>query len=766
MRAPYLVLPLLGAWTASAFGAEPKTAQFRLAPAALSHNPGVADPVLSELARAVLARYRSDDRQAYLDTLFRLQDLAGRPRASERSLLAFGVFRRSGGSPRQRAYNSEFLVYERARIQERRVRAFSDAYRRAFRNTFEPLNDRDAANALSRFQGADIPAAARALARARADLNGKTRIGLDEAVTLLRASYALKVARASDSLSRRATEEEDRRRWIIQRNVRIPVGQGASVCALIVRPRSAPRRAPGALQFTIYADPDSIMREARRSAGYGYAGVIGLTRGKGCSPNETMPYEHDGKDADTLISWIARQDWSDGQVGLYGGSYSGFTAWAALKSPPKALKAIYVGAPASPGLDVPMEGNIPWMFAYPWPFYTTDNKSLDNEIYGDTERWGRLQKNWYSSGRAFKELDRIDGKPNPIWNKWMAHPSYDGYWKSTQPTDLELRSAQVPVLQTAGYYYGGPGAAVPYLQRLERLNPAAQSYLLIGPYDHFQAQTGFFGSLVGESDKNAGLTMDPAARVDLVDLRFAWFDHFMKGGPMPSIVKDRINYQVVGANVWKHAPTIAAMGPARLRYHLSADAQGTNVLAETFPATGPDIELNVDLADRRDADDAVPPDLVLSRELSSSNALTFTSVPLSMASEASGLFSGHLEFVTNKKDFDLEIDLYERTVGGDFIQLAQWWMRASYATDLSTRRLLTPGVTQTIDFRSIRLMSRQLAKGSRIVALLRVVKGPDRQINYGTGKPVDTETIADGVEPLLIKFSRRSFIELPIMPNQ
>ena len=48
----------------------------------------------------------------------------------------------------------------------------------------------------------------------------------------------------------------------------------------------------------------------------------------------------------------------------------------------------------------------------------------------------------------------------------------------------------IPVLQTAGYYYGGPGAAMYYLTEHYKYNPRANHYLLIGPYDHFQAQRG------------------------------------------------------------------------------------------------------------------------------------------------------------------------------------------------------------------------------------------------------------------------------------
>jgi uncharacterized protein len=144
------------------------------------------------------------------------------------------------------------------------------------------------------------------------------------------------------------------------------------------------------------------------------------------------------------------------------------------------------------------------------------------------------------------------------------------------------------------------------------------------------------------------------------------------------------------------------------------------------------------------------------------NGIEFISDPLEHALELSGLFSGQLNFVANKKDFDFEIDLYELTPKGDYVQLAPYWARASYVGDLTHRRLLESGKRQHLDFQSVRLMSRQLQQGSRIVAILRVVKELGRQINYGTGKDVSEETIQDSGNPLEIKWYTDSYLGLPI----
>jgi putative CocE/NonD family hydrolase len=492
--------------------------------------------------------------------------------------------------------------------------------------------------------------------------------------------------------------------------------------------------------------------------------VIGFTRGKACSPDKPVPYVHDGADAAGVIEWIAKQPWSDGQVGMYGGSYSGMTAWSAAKRAPPALKAMMVGAAAAPGLDVPMEGNIVWNFVYPWTFYTTNNKWLDDSTYNLRDRWFQLYTRWYATGRAYRDMDKIDGTPNPVWHEWIAHPSYDEYWQKTMPYKDEFARIKIPVLQTAGYYYGGPGAAVHYLTQHYRYNPQARHFLAIGPYGHFDAQRGVVSALGDTTTMISGYEIDPAARIDIVaELRYTWFDWILKGGSRPRMLEDRINYQVVGANRWKHAPSIAAMSNAKLRYYLSHERSGTSFrLASSQPSRDTSVTLTVDLADRSDTTRFVPGGGVRDTAIDTLNSLVYVSDPLPHDTEVSGLFRGHLELITNKRDFDFGISIFERRPDGTYFQIPPYQSRASYLADRTTRHLLTPGRRERFDFTSIRLASHLCRAGSRLVVVLSGVRNPGQQINYGTGKDVSDETIADAGEPLKVRWSNRSWLELPV----
>jgi len=728
-------------------------------PGAATADSAARTAAITRLADEAALAYRNTNRVVHLDNLFRLQAVSARFAAAESTLADWrrAWTARGDTTARARAVNVQYELYLRAkRLEADSGAAFADAFARAFQERFARLDDRTAALVARTFSVPPPPPPAASPA--------DTMMSVPDAVAWLR---GVQVARVYAELGRLATpliREDDARRYAMESDIRVKTPDGVTLCAMVWRPRAGPSRLPALLQFTIYADTTVLLGDLRRNASNGYAAVIGFTRGKACSPNAPIPFVHEGEDAVTLIDWISRQPWSDGRVGMYGGSYSGMPPWAAAKRAPPALKAIMVGAPVAPGIDVPMEGNIVWNFIYPWPFYTTNTKALDDSTYNDWERWRRLDNSWYTSGRAYRDLDKIDGTPNPIWHDWISHSSYDAYWQGMIPYGREFAAIGIPVLQTAGYYYGGPGAALYYLTQHYRYNPRARHYLVIGPYDHFQAQRGVVSALGDTSTVLAGYEIDQVARIDIVaDLRYQWFDWILKGGPRPALLTDKVNYEVVGANRWKHAPSVAAMSKGALRFHLSDERSGPWYrLTAAAPADQAALTLTVDLADRSDSARFVPGGGVSDTAIDTLNALVFASDPLPAATEVSGLPSGHLELVANKRDFDFGISIYELRQDGTYRSLPPYQSRASYVGDITRRRLLTPGVRERLDWKNVRLTSHLCEAGSRIVMVLGVIRSPGQQINYGTGGDVNGETIADVGEPLTIRWSNRSWVELPV----
>ncbi len=404
-----------------------------------------------------------------------------------------------------------------------------------------------------------------------------------------------------------------------------------------------------------------------------------------------------------------------------------------------------------------MGGSIFQNSAYRWSSYVTNTKTSDESTYYDDALWRALDQKWYVSGSRYRDMGRLHGKPNPIFIRWLNHPSYDRYWQEMVPYREQFAHINIPVLTMTGYYSGSELGALYYFTQHHRYDPHADHTLVIGPYDDAVMQKGALATL-------QNYQVDSAALVDLRELRYQWFNHVFKGGRMPPLLKNRVNYEVMGANAWRHVPSLEAMSKGSLKFYLDATVAGDgHRLAQHRNPKAAFIPQTVNLADRKDAAWTPSTDLI-SRSLATHNDVMFVSEPLAKPTEFSGLFSGRLDFTVNKMDVDLNIILFERLAGGDYIRLFSptYEFRASYARDRVHRHLLKAGERQELSFRSERMTSRQLQQGSRLVMVLGVNKRPDREINYGTGNDVSEETIADGKIPVKIRWHNDSYIEIPI----
>jgi uncharacterized protein len=65
-------------------------------------------------------------------------------------------------------------------------------------------------------------------------------------------------------------------------------------------------------------------------------------------------------------------------------------------------------------------------------------------------------------------------------------------------------------------------------------------------------------------------------------------------------------------------------------------------------------------------------------------------------------------------------------------------------------------------YRILRMVSRRLSKGSRLLLTLNVNKNPYAQINYGPGKDVSDEDVNDAKPPLQIQWQNSSYVKILI----
>jgi len=185
---------------------------------------------------------------------------------------------------------------------------------------------------------------------------------------------------------------------------------------------------------------------------HGYVVASVGVRGSGASYGryEGLFSERETRDAAELVGWLARQPWSDGNVGMFGGSYLGMTQYMAASESPDALKAIF---PSVAGLDM-------YDFVYPggvfrddmirhWGELTRDldinipAPTVDDDIEGVQlrEAMEEHEENWdvevqYAAGR-YRDYETAE-------HTWMRHG----------PTRVieAVREAGIPAYHWNGWY--------------------------------------------------------------------------------------------------------------------------------------------------------------------------------------------------------------------------------------------------------------------------------------------------------------------------
>ena len=546
--------------------------------------------------------------------------------------------------------------------------------------------------------------------------------------------------------------------YIVDEDVLIKTPDGATLSAFVVRPKDESRKLPAALQFTIYADAErSTISKAIAAYTRGYVGVIGFTRGKWKSPDSVVPYEQDGADARAVIDWISRQPWSDGRVGMYGGSYNGFTQWAAAKRLHPALKTIVPYCPNDPGFGLPMTNNVFLAANYAWAFYATNNKQLDDATYSDAKRWQDLPWNWYRSGRPFREIDKVDGQPNPWLQRWLNHPAYDDYWQSMTVSGREYAALDIPVLAIDGYYDDGQNSAVRRLQEHYRFRPEAEHYLS-------SVLTIIAARRLPPSPgaprlwhRSGGPSRYAGSHLRLVRLH-------LQRSEQAGAVEGQDQLSGHGCECLAACPVDREDECERtLMLYLDSEREGVfHRLSRSKPPELGALTRTVDFRDRTTVSANTYPVEIVTGDLGLEQGLAFISEPFAQPVSVNGLFSATLRVRINKRDLDLAAVLYEVMPDGKYFHLSYTVQRASYATDMSERQLLTPNRIETITLENTLLVSRQLSKGSRLLLVVDVNRGPFAQVNYGTGKDVSDESIADAKEPLRVEWFNDSYVEVPV----
>jgi putative CocE/NonD family hydrolase len=289
----------------------------------------------------------------------------------------------------------------------------------------------------------------------------------------------------------------------IERNVRIPMRDGVSLSADLICPDSD-GQFPMIMEYHPYRK-DDVSRGGFDAHWYfaerGFIGVRLDARGTGSSEgintDEYRPIEQrDGFDA---IEWLAKQPYSNGNIGMFGTSYGGFTAIQVAMQQPPHLKAIV-------------------------PIYATDDRYTDDCHY---TRGGNMRM-YYDVGTYGGSMVGMNAMPplpeliGPGWAEmwksrlennqpyllsWMKHQVDGEYWRraSLRP---EYDRVKCPVFHIAGWHDGYVNAQLrAFVQTKD-----APKKILIGPWVH-----------------QRGNVSVPGPRIDYLHEVCRFFAHWLRG---------------------------------------------------------------------------------------------------------------------------------------------------------------------------------------------------------------------------------------------
>lgn len=721
-------------------------------PKSLVMNDAALAETMPKLAAEVAKQYNPKHNRAYWENVFRIHLVAQRYHECLAALDSLHEVIKADTWEGTPAVGIQFRAYALAQLQQA---ATGSNFATAFTDTLAALYYRLPEKARATAGGyflADTASFRTSLESQLGRLGVQDSVSIEQARMLVRAYCAYHVMQQVAPLGKSFLQAEENKTFVIQDSLLVPGSGGAQLTAVIFRKRDAKAPLPVVMLYNIYAGA-ADRTDARMAAEKGYAGVVINTRGKHLSPQEVEPLEHDAVDAYAVIDWISKQPWCNGKIGMYGGSYLGFSQWSAVKKLHPALKTIVPQVAVGPGIDYPMHNGVFMPYMLQWIHYVANNKLIDRADFTDA-KWDSLYFKWYRSGASFRSLDTLDGRPNKIFQLWLDHPVHDRFWQSMVPYQKDFAAINIPALTTTGYFDADQRGAFYYYKEHHRWNKNAQHYMLIGPYDHASAQSA-------AAPQYMGYVIDSVANININETVWEWFDHHLKGGAFPARLKDKVNYQVMGANVWKSAPNLESAAKDSLLLYLgNAYTKDGFKLEKQLPKEKEYLTHETNYTDRTQLREPTP--RALDSNLFVGASLKFISEPLQQDVVMTGSMEGVLKLVVNKKDVDLLLELYELQPDGKYFLLSNTLQRASFVKDRTRRTLLRPGVEETLPVYNSFFTSKKLSKGSRLVLVAGMNKSPHWQVNYGTGKDVSLETMADGKVPLQIKWSNRSYIKIPL----
>jgi len=338
-------------------------------------------------------------------------------------------------------------------------------------------------------------------------------------------------------------------------NVQVPMRDGVNLAADVYLPIGI-SSAPVILSRTPYeASSDRFISLGVYFARRGYVVVAqdcrGCFRSEGA---EFRPWFDDASDGYDTLEWLGQQAWCSGRVGMWGPSYMGYNQWqvAPLRHP--LLRALIPQVSPS---DYWRQG------AYVnGPTFLMMNELM--MLLWASSRAMSLRTDLYDHERILRTLPLVDadivavGRRVPWFQDWLAHPTYDDYWRTISNENKFGEIGDVAAFNQCGWYDAYPGSAFINFTGLVEQGRSEftrrNQKVLIGPWSHslnhspgLQQHDVISRTTLGDYD------FGPASLIPLAEEERRWFDYHLKGIDNGVADEPPVKIFVMGINEWRTA---------------------------------------------------------------------------------------------------------------------------------------------------------------------------------------------------------------------
>ncbi len=395
----------------------------------------------------------------------------------------------------------------------------------------------------------------------RMNLRDSLRIGRQRTALLI--AGAVTFAMITAGVARAAENYE----VVVERSVGAKMRDGVTLRADIYRPK-AEGKFPVLLVRTPY-DKTGETSFGMKGAARGYVVIAQDVRGRFSSEGEWYTFKNESQDGYDTVEWAAALPYSNGKVGMFGGSYVGATQYLAAIAKPPHLAGICPTVTASNYHDG-------WTYQG-GAFEQWFNESWSTGLAMNTMR-RRVEES--SALEGTKTLPLADYSvleaPSaagiaPYFKDWLAHPNYDGYWKQWSIED-HYSQIQVPVLSFGAWYDIFLGGT---LRNYERLKTEAGTEAA----KRGQRLVVYVGGHAGGSSNRKVGAVDFGEKlpIDEDEMTLRWYDSLLKGQANGVEHEKPVKIFVMGKNEWREEDDWPLARAKSTRYYLHSTGGANGV---------------------------------------------------------------------------------------------------------------------------------------------------------------------------------------------